>query len=391
MLVGIMNSRRSLTLGCGVLLVLAQFVPQPWVGLPKDASAILYTQEMASTADDWVAEGNNVSVDGTISTHILNLTLAQHAGNDTSTGTTNDSPNTNTSTRSTKPWAALCAVMRDEDRYIDEWVDYHLALGFEQVHIYDSHPNFTLAQWYEKRLHTEDTNDNSNTIDRIHLSHRVLPDTGTDAGKVQEIVYGECIEHLRSLPNPPKWVMVLDGDEFLVFRNSSNTTSQYSNVVDFLTEHLQSGSLQINWITMGSSKETTYRDEPVTKRFQYAISGDGFPETKAVAVLDHIVGWKVHYVFHKPGYDAIGMGGRRVGLRGALCCIKNGDVSVAAIYHYKYKSEEEFNYKNCVRGDIYKFVKSKCPVTATAGDVYDDGAWQAMKRLLPKKYASHAG
>jgi hypothetical protein len=62
MLVGIMNSRRFLTIGCGVIFVLAQLVLQPWVGLPKDVSAI-YTQEMASTDDDWVAEDHNVTVD----------------------------------------------------------------------------------------------------------------------------------------------------------------------------------------------------------------------------------------------------------------------------------------------------------------------------------------
>jgi hypothetical protein len=215
----------------------------------------------------------------------------------------------------------------------------------------------------------------------IHLIHRVLPDTGS----VQELVYGECLERLRALPIPPKWVMVLDGDEFLVFRSKDKP---YANVVEFLQEHLQSGSLQISWIVMGSANETTYRDEPVTKRFQYATTTR--KETKAVAVLDHIVGWKVHYVFHKPGYGAIGMGGRRVGMNGALCCIHDGDVSVAAVYHYKYKSEEEFNFKLCTRGDIYKFLKSTCPAIPEAGTVYDDLAWQAMTRVNPK-YATLYG
>ena len=279
----------------------------------------------------------------------------------------------------TRPWAALCAVMRDEDLYIDEWVDYHLALGFERVHIYDAHPNFTLAQWYEER---QLQNPISNI--GIHLTHRVLP----DEGNVQELVYGECLDHLRTLPSPPKWVMVLDGDEFLVFRNHS----QYSHVVDFLTDHLLSGSLQISWIVMGTGNETNYRDEPVTKRFQYAITERKFPETKAVAVLDHIDGWKVHYVFHKSGYGAVAMGGRPIGLgRGILCCIADPDVSVAAVFHYTYKSEEEYTYKICVRGDIYKFLNSICETAKpVAGDVFDDGAWQAMVRLLPK-YASLAG
>jgi hypothetical protein len=77
----------------------------------------------------------------------------------TSDNPTNATSNSTTpvSSPSSPPWAALCAVMRDEDRYIDEWADYHLALGFEQLHIYDSHPNFTLARWYEWRNMTDPT------------------------------------------------------------------------------------------------------------------------------------------------------------------------------------------------------------------------------------------
>jgi hypothetical protein len=178
--------------------------------------------------------------------------------------------------------------------------------------------------------------------------------------------------------------MVLDGDEFLVFRDMD----KYPDVLTFLMEQLQSGSLQINWVVMGSANETVYRDEPVTKRFQLALSGSQYPETKAVAILDHVTGWRVHY--HKPGYGGIGMGGRRVGLAGALCCIKNGDVSVAAIFHYKFKSFEEFNRKQCERGDIYKALKHTCPATVQPGDVFDDSAWRAVTRLVPK-YASLPG
>jgi Glycosyl transferase family 2 len=283
-----------------------------------------------------------------------------------------------------KPWAALCAVMRDEDLYVNEWTNYHLALGFEHIFIYDSHPNFTLSEWYSKRVEQEGNNlpHNMSTANRVHLTHRVLPDTG----KVQELVYGECLDKLRALDDPPKWVMVLDGDEFLVFRDMD----KYPNVVTFLTDQLHSGSLQINWVVMGSANETAYRDEPVTKRFQLALSGSQYPETKAVAILDHVTGWRVHYAYHKPGYGSIGMGGRRVGLAGALCCIKNGDVSVAAIFHYKFKSFEEFNRKQCERGDIYKAITHSCPATVQPGDVFDDSAWRAMTRLLPK-YASLHG
>jgi hypothetical protein len=282
------------------------------------------------------------------------------------------------------PWAALCAVVRDNDLYMNEWTDYHLALGFEHIFIYDSDPNFSLFEWYTKRVEQEGDSvpDNMSTANRVHLTPRVLPDTGW----VQALVYGECLDKLRALDDPPKWVMVLDGDEFLVFRDMD----KYPNVVTFLTDQLHSGSLQINWVVMGSANETAYRDEPVTKRFQFALSGSDNPETKTVAILEHVTGWRVHDAKHKPGYSGIGMGGREVGIGGDPCFVKDGDVSVAAIFHYKYKSFEEFNHRQCVRGDIYKAIKHACPATVVPGDVFDDSAWRAMTRLVPK-YASLPG
>jgi hypothetical protein len=100
------------------------------------------------------------------------------------------------------PWAALCAVMRDEDLYVDEWTDYHLALGFEHIFIYESHPNFTLSEWYTERVAQEGdvVPHNMSTAHRVHLTHRVLPDTGN----VQELVNGECLDKLRALDDPPK-------------------------------------------------------------------------------------------------------------------------------------------------------------------------------------------
>jgi Glycosyl transferase family 2 len=280
-----------------------------------------------------------------------------------------------------KPWAAICAVMRDEDLYISEWTDYHLALGFKHIFIYDSHPNFTLSEWYASRVEQEGDHvpHSVSTANRVHLTPRVLPATG----KVQELVYGKCLDKLRALDDPPKWVMVLDGDEFLVVRDMD----RYPDVATFLTEHLHSGSLLINWILMGSANETVYRDEPVTKRFQMALR-ETHPNTKAVAILDHVTGWNVHNAYNKPGYGAFGTGGgREVANNG---WVENGDVSVAAIYHYAFKSTEEYNHKRCVRGDIYKEIKHICPATPLTGDVFDDSAWRAIIRLVPK-YGSLLG
>eukprot|EP00581_Thalassiosira_minuscula_P009691 CAMPEP_0183709654 /NCGR_PEP_ID=MMETSP0737-20130205/5657_1 /TAXON_ID=385413 /ORGANISM="Thalassiosira miniscula, Strain CCMP1093" /LENGTH=640 /DNA_ID=CAMNT_0025937811 /DNA_START=1 /DNA_END=1923 /DNA_ORIENTATION=- len=45
----------------------------------------------------------------------------------------------------------ICCYAKDQEAYIDEWVDYHLALGFTTLHIYDGSEEFWMRQWGERR------------------------------------------------------------------------------------------------------------------------------------------------------------------------------------------------------------------------------------------------
>lgn len=35
-------------------------------------------------------------------------------------------------------YASICAIVKDEDKDIREWLNYHFAIGFEHVLIYDN-------------------------------------------------------------------------------------------------------------------------------------------------------------------------------------------------------------------------------------------------------------
>ena len=53
--------------------------------------------------------------------------------------------------------AAICAIQKWGLRYIDEWVDYHLAIGFETIFIYDNSEDFeTLGKLFARVLHTKE-------------------------------------------------------------------------------------------------------------------------------------------------------------------------------------------------------------------------------------------
>ena len=48
--------------------------------------------------------------------------------------------------------AVLCSIQAKEDAYIDEWVDYHLGIGFEMIYIYDNSDDYDLRNWGNLRF-----------------------------------------------------------------------------------------------------------------------------------------------------------------------------------------------------------------------------------------------
>lgn len=200
---------------------------------------------------------------------------------------------------------------------------------------------------------------------------------------IQEVVYSSCVDRLLNRTDPPTWVMFLDGDEFLVLR-------QHANVTAFVQQHLpKGGALQISTVDFGTANLTNYEPVPVLKRFPWRRA-EPHHNTKTIVVLEHLQAvTNPHYVLVKPGYKRHAMDGRpkEPSLGGAWCCLplERHDTSVAAIHHYKYKSIEEHYYRRCVRGRIYKdYEFSFCGQDTWPGEVYDDTAWDILKRHHPK-------
>jgi hypothetical protein len=65
----------------------------------------------------------------------------------------------------------------------------------------------------------------------------------------------------------------------------------------------------------------------------------------------------------------------------------NNADDVAALNHYKFKSEEEFKHKSCYRMDVDRtdiHCTAKDLDVINPGDIFDDLAWQTLKSKEPK-------
>jgi hypothetical protein len=139
------------------------------------------------------------------------------------------------------PLSSLCAIVKDAERYLDEWIDYHFGLGFHTIYLIDNSEKHELLQWQNKRRNAG-------------YSVRVIPKPGTNR---QMYGYHMCVSEFRE---EHEYMAFFDVDEFLVLK-------KHENVDDFLKEHLPKGALAISWYIFGSGNTTMYAPLPVTKRF----------------------------------------------------------------------------------------------------------------------------
>ena len=128
----------------------------------------------------------------------------------------------------------LCCIAKNEDEYIQEWLDYHFKLGFEHIVIYANDWNYY------------------NTDDRITIIN--YPGFG-----VQQFAYNHFLNYFR---NNFWWVGFWDVDEFLVL-------NKHTTLKKFLLDYDDYTCIAINWANFGSNghKFVVNKNYNVLERF----------------------------------------------------------------------------------------------------------------------------
>lgn len=266
--------------------------------------------------------------------------------------------------------AIICAIVKDEEKYLEEWTRYHIGLGFSKIYIYDNSLNHTAQHWLT-------------TMDDDLQSSVHVHDFSINARRRQLRAYTNCIS-TYARPNNHTWAAFYDPDEFLVLK-------QHENVVDFLQSTCLNGSVAVNWVTFGSSNQTTYQDIPVTERFLYSLPRK-LPLVKTIVrVSDFVRMRSPHWAYLKDEQtrrdsQGIPYKGKWISGTNNPTFLDNGPTHIAALHHYYYKSKEEFRFKLCSRGNVWDNEQcSKIDFEDTPpGYEYNDWALRLLRKNVPK-------
>lgn len=152
---------------------------------------------------------------------------------------------------------SICAIAckHNEEHYIDEWINYHLGLGIDDIYLF-------LDDWRD----FQNTNDK---VKDIHIT--------TNAPNKQILAYNHFSLELSKNCD---WVFFIDCDEYLNFTNCGTTLKYYlSNAKN------NCSGIALNWkfysgkIDDDNPFKNTYR---VVDRFRYRQSGYNFHVKSAI-------------------------------------------------------------------------------------------------------------
>ncbi len=221
----------------------------------------------------------------------------------------------------------IVCIAKKESDYIEEFVKYHLALGFKFIYLYDNEDIPT----YEKLLEKY-----KEQIKVIHLpfNNYIKP--------VQYIALDNFIKNYLFDSNITH-VAHIDIDEFIVLK-------EHTNICDFITKYIVGNcqGIGMNWRFFGSSGKTEKTNEPVTMRFTMCEK-IGNPHIKTLFKKNNFIKYNTCHDIQLSAGDIKST--NNVIIKGPFN--ENIDFSVIQLNHYKCKTLEEFRYiRTRQRADI---------------------------------------
>lgn len=221
------------------------------------------------------------------------------------------------------PQVCVVAILKDEARFVDEWLAYHRLLGAEHFVLYDHDPALGLRDFVAP--HEE-------YVTVIDWPGRFEDLPGRDA---QTKAYAHAVAGVASRY---EWVAFIDVDEFIVLRKQPDLPS-------FLRRFGDCGAISLQWHSFGHNG--FYRDPPglvtasLTRRAR-TPGRMGKSITRTVAIADIP---SAHYCELKRGYRRVDPS-RQV-MRGS----RLANTEVAHINHYMTRSFERWMHR-VERGNV---------------------------------------
>ena len=271
---------------------------------------------------------------------------------------------------------SIALIERNEERYLKEWLEYHLMMGADYFYVYDHGSTDgsmdVLAPYVDRGL-----------AELVQVEGEYLP--------TQINVYNDALKKARY---STRYLAFIDTDEFL-------TPMKYDRAIDAI-EHIfksyedtpfkavgscAAGGIGVNWRVYGSSGHQTPADGLVIEEYDHRGPDELMVNSHIKTICKPLAVKQIvnpHFAIYEQGYWCISEHGSLI--PGPFFYDSRGDI--LRLNHYYVKSEEEYrsrrlNFKRSEAGR--QRLATEEEVTHT-NEVYDDTmhkfADKLKKRML---------
>ncbi|MBP1774057.1 MAG: hypothetical protein H6Q86_63 [candidate division NC10 bacterium] len=179
------------------------------------------------------------------------------------------------------PSICAVAIVKGDERFIEEWIVYHRFIGVDRFMIYDNSPELPLRALLSPYRHF------------VTVIEWPGDPTATWPGRnLQTKTYTHALAAAMSQHD---WVTFIDVDEFIVLR-------QHENLAAFLSTFEDFGSVRLNWHVFGHNGYYEDPDGLITSALTRRMAKPS-PRTKAISRPESVFSIEsAHFCRLKPGW-----------------------------------------------------------------------------------------
>ena len=270
---------------------------------------------------------------------------------------------------------AICAIVKNENLYLRDWVEYHKNLGISKIFIYDNndfwgeHPEDVLQDYIEQGF--------VEVTDVRGIEKGLRYDTQNI--NIQNRAYIETYERLRKTKDY-QWQINIDVDEYIDTRG-----------VDLLTllnndRYKEYDTIYVPWVFYDDNNKLRYEDESVFTRFPNPSKDTNHANKSIIRIGKKIANKNakcLHHGFLLEGKKCCWSDGCKVGSQPhtQYTCYYTVNRAYIFIRHYKSKSLEEYIKRKWRRHwGADKITTRKC---LTLNDILKE--YFSMNKKTPQK------
>lgn len=215
-----------------------------------------------------------------------------------------------------KYYSSVILLIKNENRYLKEWLDWHLSIGFQHIYIYDNGD-------------IDNVQDIVDTYDADIQEMITIVDWTGHHAHIQQDAYNHFMSNYKQ---DVRWGLFIDSDEFLRF--TDGTTTDVNAFLKAYEDYTEVWGYEVEYDANGQEK---YENKPVRERFTRRTDArEGFYWKNFIQV-NRIDSFLMHYAYYDPAKHLV---------------FKNeqSNQNLFVIDHYYTKSWEEWQWKIKDRG-----------------------------------------